>query len=244
MREPGDAANNVTRSPGSAHVNNNSNVRMPMPHPRQDPEHLFTITNICRIMRHIFLPNARVFKEAKSTIEECVSKDINFITMEANERYHSEHCKTITAKNLTYAHANLGFDSYVSPITLYLERYRQNEAAQNTMHGDAFERHTTIFPNVHTQGHPSMLAPAPSHSPPINSTFQVGADEQAFFNPTLMSKEFYFQNSPGASHGDGFDVAGLSSNAEFPRTFFPHDFHPGPTLPHGSHPHGLGLDGQ
>nr|XP_027090430.1 nuclear transcription factor Y subunit B-8-like [Coffea arabica] len=244
IRELGDAANDVARNPSSPNVSINNNAQMPMPYPRRDPEHLFPITNIFRIMRRNLPPNARVSEEAKSTIQECVSDYINFITAEANERCRREHRKTITAEDLLYAHANLGFDNYIGPITLYLERYRQNEAAQNSVHGDPSVRRTTIFSNVHTQGHPSMLAPTPSPLPPINSTFPIGADEQAFFNQTPMSNEFYFQNASGASHGDGFDVVGPSSNAEFPRAFFPHNFHPGPTLPHGSDPHGLGPDGQ
>mgnify|MGYP004717529981 CR=1 FL=1 len=84
------------------------------------------------------------------------------------------------------------------------------------------------------------MIPAPPPLP-LNPTFQVGADEQAFFNPTLMSCEFYSQNALGVDRGDSFDIARSLSNAEFSRVF-PCDFHPKPLSSQGSYPHGQAPD--
>ncbi|XP_027171430.1 nuclear transcription factor Y subunit B-6-like [Coffea eugenioides] len=242
IREPGDAASHVATNPSASgsNVNNNNNSGTPEPYPRHHPDYLVPITNILRIMKRILPPNVKVSEEVKTTIQECLSEYIHFITGEANERCHCEQRKTIIAEDLLYACARLGFSNYIGPLTLFLERYRQNEAAKNIIHGDASVRRTTYFPDA--QGPPPLLTSTPPLLPPMNLTFQVGEDHQGFFiNPALMLNDLYFQNVRETDHGDRFDVVGSSSNLDFPALApFSYGFYTGASSPPGSYPYGHG----
>lgn len=230
IRQPENTANNM----GNFNIANiDSNNMMQMPYPRRDPDLLVPITNILRIMKRVLpVNNAKISEEAKGIIQECVSEYVSFITGEANDHCHSEHRKTITADDIIHAHAKLGFDDYVAPLTLFLNRYRQSESAHTAVHGDFSVGRTTVYPDhVHAvRTPPSMLVhappPPPPPPPPMNAAFQVGMDQQGFFNPALMMNNYYFPNSPTASHAGGFDTGGSSSNAEFPEGLPPPGFYP------------------
>ncbi|KAK9743071.1 hypothetical protein RND81_03G215000 [Saponaria officinalis] len=83
--------------------------------------------NVVRLMRRALPTHAKVADEAKEMVQECVSEFISFLTTEANETCQKEHRKTITAEDLIAAMSRLGFDRYVEPLTLYLQKYRENE---------------------------------------------------------------------------------------------------------------------
>ncbi|CAL0314819.1 unnamed protein product [Lupinus luteus] len=86
------------------------------------------IANVTRIMRRILPSHAKISDEAKETVQQCVSEFISFVTAEANDRCQREQRKTVTAEDLLFAMEKLGFDDYVEPLSLYLQRYRENEA--------------------------------------------------------------------------------------------------------------------
>lgn len=46
-------------------------------------------------------------------------------TYRASDKCHHEKRKTITGDDLLWAMANLGFDQYIEPLRLYLQRYRE-----------------------------------------------------------------------------------------------------------------------
>jgi len=56
---------------------------------------------------------------------ECVSEFISFITSEASERCQAEKRKTINGEDILFAMSTLGFDNYVEPLKLYLQKYRE-----------------------------------------------------------------------------------------------------------------------
>lgn len=58
-------------------------------------------------------------------MQECVSEFISFITSEASERCHQEKRKTINGEDILFAMSTLGFDSYVEPLKLYLQKFRE-----------------------------------------------------------------------------------------------------------------------
>lgn len=58
-------------------------------------------------------------------MQECVSEFISFITSEASDRCFQEKRKTINGEDILYAMSNLGFDNYVEPLKLYLQKYRE-----------------------------------------------------------------------------------------------------------------------
>ncbi|KMZ71668.1 hypothetical protein ZOSMA_1787G00010, partial [Zostera marina] len=71
--------------------------------------------------------NAKISKEAKETIQECVSEFVSYITGEASEKCHSEKRKTINGDDLLWSMYRLDFDSYTIPLKIYLEKYRESE---------------------------------------------------------------------------------------------------------------------
>ena len=96
---------------------------------RQMPNYsrFLPIANISRIMKKALPENAKIAKEAKETVQECVSEFISFITSEACEKCKMEKRKTINGEDLLYAINTLGFDSYVDILKLYLQKYREVE---------------------------------------------------------------------------------------------------------------------
>jgi nuclear transcription Y subunit beta len=70
-------------------------------------------------------PNAKISKDAKECVQECVSEFISFITSEACEKCLSERRKTINGDDLLHAMTTLGFERYLEPLRMYLQRYRE-----------------------------------------------------------------------------------------------------------------------
>lgn len=103
----------------------------------RDQENLLPIANIGRIMKNGVPPNAKISKDAKECVQECVSEFILFITMEANEKCLLEKRKTINGDDLIWAMKNLGFDNYVEPLAIYLNRYKDMCASELTSDGRA-----------------------------------------------------------------------------------------------------------
>lgn len=69
--------------------------------------------------------SAQIAKDAKECVQECVSEFISFITSEASERCHQEKRKTINGEDILFAMSTLGFDMYVEPLKLYLQKFRE-----------------------------------------------------------------------------------------------------------------------
>lgn len=93
------------------------------------------IANIARIMKNTLPENAKIAKDSKETVQECVSEFISFITSEASDKCLQEKRKTINGDDLLWAMSTLGFDKYVEPLKLYLNKYRE------AVRGDKPEKH-------------------------------------------------------------------------------------------------------
>ncbi|KAL3519263.1 hypothetical protein ACH5RR_017412 [Cinchona calisaya] len=96
----------------------------------REQDRFMPIANVIRIMRKILPPHAKISDDAKETVQECVSEFISFITGEANERCQREQRKTITAEDVLWAMSKLGFDDYIEPLTLYLNRCRELDGGE------------------------------------------------------------------------------------------------------------------
>jgi len=92
----------------------------------RDQDRLLPIANISRIMKRVLPEHAKMSKESKSCIQECVSEFIGFITSEASDRLLIDKRKTITGDDLIEAMRSLGFENYVEFLQLYLKKYRQS----------------------------------------------------------------------------------------------------------------------
>uniref|UniRef100_A0A803QCN5 Transcription factor CBF/NF-Y/archaeal histone domain-containing protein n=1 Tax=Cannabis sativa TaxID=3483 RepID=A0A803QCN5_CANSA len=98
----------------------------------REQDQYMPIANVIRIMRRILPSHAKISDDAKETIQECVSEYISFITGEANDRCQREQRKTVTAEDVLWAMAKLGFDDYVEPLTLFLTRHRESETDRSS----------------------------------------------------------------------------------------------------------------
>ncbi|KAJ7998018.1 hypothetical protein DPEC_G00218190 [Dallia pectoralis] len=83
------------------------------------------IANVARIMKNAVPQTGKIAKDAKECVQECVSEFLSFITSEASERCHQEKRKTINGEDILFAMSTLGFDMYVEPLKLYLQKFRE-----------------------------------------------------------------------------------------------------------------------
>jgi len=104
---------------GSSSNPENSGIR--------EQDRLLPIANVGRIMKQILPPNAKISKESKETMQECVSEFISFVTSEASEKCRKERRKTVNGDDICWALGSLGFDDYAEPLRRYLHRYRELE---------------------------------------------------------------------------------------------------------------------
>ncbi|KAJ8547444.1 hypothetical protein K7X08_011030 [Anisodus acutangulus] len=93
----------------------------------KEQDRLLPIANVGRIMKHILPQKAKISKEAKETMQECVSEFISFVTGEASYKCHKEKRKTLNGDDICWALGSLGFDDYGQSLKRYLHRYRELE---------------------------------------------------------------------------------------------------------------------
>ncbi|XP_006644967.1 nuclear transcription factor Y subunit B-2 [Oryza brachyantha] len=93
----------------------------------REQDRFLPIANISRIMKKAVPANGKIAKDAKETLQECVSEFISFVTSEASDKCQKEKRKTINGEDLLYAMGTLGFEEYVEPLRIYLQKYREME---------------------------------------------------------------------------------------------------------------------
>ena len=74
--------------------------------------------------------NAKIAKEAKECMQECVSEFISFITSEASEKCHQEKRKTVNGEDILFAMTSLGFENYAEALKIYLSKYRETQSTR------------------------------------------------------------------------------------------------------------------
>ncbi|XP_004486346.1 nuclear transcription factor Y subunit B-3-like [Cicer arietinum] len=101
----------------------------------REQDRFLPIANVSRIMKKALPANAKISKEAKETVQECVSEFISFITGEASDKCQKEKRKTINGDDLLWAMTTLGFEDYVDPLKIYLHKYRDMEGDKTSIIG-------------------------------------------------------------------------------------------------------------
>ncbi|KAJ4848548.1 hypothetical protein Tsubulata_046483 [Turnera subulata] len=99
----------------------------------KEQDRFLPIANVSRIMKKALPANAKISKDAKETVQECVSEFISFITGEASDKCQREKRKTINGDDLLWAMTTLGFEDYVEPLKVYLQRFREMEGEKNAV---------------------------------------------------------------------------------------------------------------
>ncbi|CAI4216441.1 unnamed protein product [Parascedosporium putredinis] len=87
---------------------------------------------VARIMKNALPDNAKIAKEAKECMQECVSEFISFITSEASEKCHQEKRKTVNGEDILFAMTSLGFENYAEALKIYLAKYRDQSQSNRT----------------------------------------------------------------------------------------------------------------
>lgn len=93
------------------------------------------IANVARIMKSALPPNAKISKEAKECVQECVSEFVSFITSEASDKCIYEKRKTVNGEDILFAMASLGMDQYSSVLQIYLAKYRESQMLKQEKEG-------------------------------------------------------------------------------------------------------------
>lgn len=96
-------------------------------HHNKEQDRFLPIANVGRIMKKVIPANGKISKDAKETVQECVSEFISFVTGEASDKCQREKRKTINGDDIIWAITTLGFDDYVEPLKTYLVKYREIE---------------------------------------------------------------------------------------------------------------------
>ncbi|XP_047332444.1 nuclear transcription factor Y subunit B-1-like [Impatiens glandulifera] len=145
--------NNNPSSPGGG--SHESGDQSPRSNVREQDRYL-PIANISRIMKKALPANGKIAKDAKETVQECVSEFISFITSEASDKCQREKRKTINGDDLIWAMATLGFEDYIDPLKLYLTRYREMEGdtkgGSSSKGGEGSSKKDGVHPNHNSQG--------------------------------------------------------------------------------------------
>ncbi|OAL28210.1 nuclear transcription factor Y subunit beta [Fonsecaea nubica] len=85
---------------------------------------------VARIMKTALPDNAKIAKEAKECMQECVSEFISFITSEASEKCQQEKRKTVNGEDILFAMTSLGFENYAEALKIYLSKYRETQSTR------------------------------------------------------------------------------------------------------------------
>ncbi|KAJ4896950.1 Nuclear transcription factor Y subunit B-7 [Raphanus sativus] len=180
---PGVAETNLG-SPSSKNNNNSNN---------KEQDRFLPIANVGRIMKKVLPGNGKISKDAKETVQECVSEFISFVTGEASDKCQREKRKTINGDDIIWAITTLGFEDYVAPLKVYLNKYRETEGEKAN---SPKQRQQQVQQNNHfqfqEQDHNNMSCTSYiSHHHP--SPF-FPADHQPFpnlpFSPKSLQKQF------------------------------------------------------
>ncbi|KAL4306320.1 hypothetical protein AHAS_Ahas16G0166500 [Arachis hypogaea] len=186
IRVPAIMADGPASPGGGSHESGDHSPRSNI----REQDRFLPIANISRIMKKALPANGKIAKDAKETVQECVSEFISFITSEASDKCQREKRKTINGDDLLWAMATLGFEDYIDPLKIYLTRYREGDTKGSAKGGDASaKKEVQPSPNV-------QLAHQGSFSQGVNYT-----NPQCIY---LMRNVDYWKDGVALSFATGF----------------------------------------
>ncbi|KAL2234882.1 nuclear transcription factor Y subunit B-7 [Sesamum indicum] len=146
----------------------------------KEQDRFLPIANVGRIMKKVIPGNGKISKDAKETVQECVSEFISFVTGEASEKCQREKRKTINGDDILWAIMTLGFEDYVNPLKLYLTKYREIEGEKlNVPKQQRPEQHeqkqpdmpyNSVYSSTNMMSQPSFVSGDPPFPLPFTQT--------------------------------------------------------------------------
>jgi histone H3/H4 len=91
-----------------------------------EQDKLLPIANVARIMRAAVPKNAKISKEAKECMQDCVTEFVSFITSEAVDISQAQKLKTVGGEHILDAMTKLGFENYSEALQVHLAKYRKS----------------------------------------------------------------------------------------------------------------------
>ncbi|KAI5949191.1 hypothetical protein KGF57_004789 [Candida theae] len=178
----------------------------------KEQDRFLPIANVGRVMKKALPERAKLSKESKECVQECVSEFISFITSQAADKCKLEKRKTLNGEDLLWAMYTLGFENYSETLKIYLAKYRSYE-----------QQHASIKPprrKVHkkkTKSEKQSLVEEETEDE-YNAEF-----DQDFGNNTLNAAK-YFQENNLTESSYSVPVAatsGVASSFPLPNDYFP-----------------------
>ncbi|KAI8370351.1 histone-fold-containing protein [Radiomyces spectabilis] len=115
----------------------------------KEQDRFLPIANVARIMKKALPDNAKIAKDAKECVQECVSEFISFITSEASDRCQQEKRKTINGEDILWAMQSLGFENYAETLKIYLAKYRETTKLERSTTGVGERQHEESGAGAH-----------------------------------------------------------------------------------------------
>ncbi|WCJ31785.1 Nuclear transcription factor Y subunit B [Euphorbia peplus] len=166
----------------------------------KEQDRFLPIANVSRIMKKSLPPNAKISKEAKETVQECVSEFISFITGEASDKCQREKRKTINGDDLLWAMTTLGFENYVGPLKVYLNNYRDTEEGDKDNSIATQEDH---HHDDHDHDHDRVSSPHPDHSEIIIIKNRTLGNGSLFSDHQMELQAGFYSLGSVKTYGDG-----------------------------------------
>ncbi|CAR29448.1 hypothetical protein ZYGR_0AD01300 [Zygosaccharomyces rouxii] len=129
---PNDDSNNGGGGSSSAEIDS-ATRRMQYMAELREQDRWLPINNVSRLMKNTLPTSAKVSKDAKECMQECVSEFISFVTSEASDRCAGDKRKTINGEDILISLHALGFENYAEVLKIYLAKYRQQQALKNQL---------------------------------------------------------------------------------------------------------------
>ncbi|KAK7410904.1 hypothetical protein VNO78_02114 [Psophocarpus tetragonolobus] len=180
----------TTLNNNNNHTNNNNN---------KEQDRFLPIANVGRIMKKAIPGNGKISKDAKETVQECVSEFISFVTGEASDKCQREKRKTINGDDIIWAITTLGFEDYVDPLKSYLQKYKELEGEKLNIP----KQQRSDQQRLHQQQHPhqdqnnNLPLSSVYSSPNLISQPPYVATDQLFslpFSPNSIQKQLQQQD--------------------------------------------------
>ncbi|KAK1936847.1 histone-like transcription factor domain containing protein [Babesia divergens] len=83
------------------------------------------IANIARVMKSVLPGSAKIAKQAKDIMRDCVTEFIMFVSSEASDICASERRKTLSAEDILLAMNSLGFERYNDALRSYHAKLKE-----------------------------------------------------------------------------------------------------------------------